>query len=158
MKRKNEKKLISVVCSKCKSSFQKDLKEYNRQIRKNQNYNFFCSLNCSNSKLDEYSSFRNFISTAKKNAKQKKLEFNLDVEFLKELWETQSGKCFYTKLPMLLFPTKSKNEFKPESASLDRVDSSKGYIKGNVRFVCLTINYAKNSFDEKDFVKFLDKI
>lgn len=158
MNRKNEKKIIEVVCCKCKTHFVKDFKEYNRQIKRNPNYNFFCSLNCANSKLDEFSCFRKFVSCCKRNAKQKNLDFNLDVKFLKQLWEIQSGKCSLTNLPMLLFPTRNKSEFKPDSASLDRINSSIGYVKGNVRFVCLSINYAKNSFDEVEFSNFLKRI
>jgi hypothetical protein len=43
-------------------------------------------------------------------------------------------------------------------ASLDRIDSTKGYIKGNVEFVCLAINYAKNKFSKEDTLTFLNEI
>lgn len=50
-------------------------------------------------------------------------------------------------------------------ASLDRIDSTKGYVKGNVEFVCLAINYAKNNFKKeemmsliKDFISSVNKL
>jgi len=44
------------------------------------------------------------------------------------------------------------------SASLDRIDSSKGYIQGNVQFVAYGINLAKNNFSDADVISFLDSI
>jgi hypothetical protein len=43
-------------------------------------------------------------------------------------------------------------------ASLDRIDSSKGYIKGNVEFVCLAINFAKNDFKKEEMKSFIKEI
>ena len=40
------------------------------------------------------------------------------------------------------------------TASLDRIDSSKGYIKGNIQWVLKDINLMKGSTDE-DYFKFL---
>jgi hypothetical protein len=37
---------------------------------------------------------------------------------------------------------------------LDRVDSSKGYIEGNVQWVHKTINLMKQSFNQKEFIHF----
>lgn len=42
----------------------------------------------------------------------------------------------------------------PQNASLDRLDQTKGYIKGNVRFVALIVNYARHSWTDNDVVTF----
>ena len=42
-------------------------------------------------------------------------------------------------------------------ASLDRIDSSKGYVEGNVEFVCCAINLAKNDFCKEAVVDFLNQ-
>ena len=39
------------------------------------------------------------------------------------------------------------------TASLDRIDSNKGYIKGNVQFISTAINYMKNNMSNEDTVK-----
>ena len=43
-------------------------------------------------------------------------------------------------------------------ASLDRKDSSKGYIEGNVQFVSCALNYAKNSSDDSSVVELISLI
>lgn len=160
MSRKNKKKMISLVCNECGGSFDKELKEYTRRMKNSPTCVFFCSKKCSSKKrqCDEYSPFRTFLSLARKNAKSKRLKINVDLEYLKTVWENQNGLCFYTQIPMTLFPSRHKTEFRPDCPSLDRMDSSKGYVKGNVRFVCLSINYARNRFQENDFVNFLRRI
>lgn len=136
------------------------MKEYKRRLEISGKNEFYCSVRCRNNiiKTDEFTPFRTFLSLCKKNVKHKNFDCDLDLSFLKELWEKQKGICPYTNIKMLLFPTMNKTEFKPDAASLDRINSSKGYIKGNVHFVCLSINYAKNKFGDDDFKNFLKRI
>lgn len=42
----------------------------------------------------------------------------------------------------------------PSNASLDRIDNSKGYIEGNVRFVALMANLARQSFTDEQMIAF----
>lgn len=37
-------------------------------------------------------------------------------------------------------------------ASLDRIDSSKGYTKDNVQLVAFIVNYMKNALSESEFL------
>lgn len=46
----------------------------------------------------------------------------------------------------------------PDRASLDRIDSKKGYIKGNIQFVALIVQLAKNDWDEKVIYEFAEAI
>ena len=39
------------------------------------------------------------------------------------------------------------------TASLDRIDSSKGYVKGNVQWVHKDINKMKTDFEQSIFIK-----
>lgn len=75
-------------------------------------------------------------------------EFNLVPQNLIDLWAKQDGKCAYTGLPLV--PT--ANQF--NTVSLDRVDSSKGYIVGNIQLLCTAINRMKLDYDEKVFIQF----
>lgn len=111
----------------------------------------YCSLSCATkqNRLDEFSPFKQIFQNCKKNAKKKELEFGLDLLFLKKLWEDQNGQCAYTKKQMTF------GKHLPTDMSLDRIDSEKGYIKGNVEWVCLFVNYGKNGFTKEQIVEFL---
>lgn len=79
----------------------------------------------------------------KHHALKRKLEFSNDVdcEYLQHLLESQSFKCALTGLPIEHDPVrtdyhrKKGNTDKHNTASLDRIDSTKGYIKGNLQWV-----------------------
>lgn len=50
--------------------------------------------------------------------------------------------------------TDTKNHNNPiYTASLDRIDSSKGYEIGNVQFISTAINYMKNTMSHEDTLK-----
>jgi hypothetical protein len=53
---------------------------------------------------------------------------------------------------------RTKHNMNPRQPSLDRIDSSKGYIEGNVEFVCVSINYAKNGFSKQQMIDFIKEI
>ena len=107
--------------------------------------------------------FVHFVCLARhkcQQKKKKKKDFDLTTEYLKEIWNLQKGICPYTGIKMKL-PKCGKDwdhTFTMDKMSLDRIDSDKGYIKGNVQFVCLGINYAKNKWSDSDMKLFIEKI
>lgn len=78
------------------------------------------------------------------------LSFEVDIKYLWNLFIEQNMKCFYTDLPITL----QKNAQKLMTTSLDRTDSTKGYIPGNVKWVHKSINRIKQNFSEKEFINF----
>ena len=78
---------------------------------------------------------------------------------LKEIWENQKGICPYTGLSLVLPTYKNLKEI-PISlrASLDRIDSSKGYIKDNIQFISTPINYLKNTMSDSETKQYLKSI
>ena len=80
------------------------------------------------------------------NARGRTKEFSISVEDVYDLWRNQEGRCAYTKLPLLA----TANQF--NTVSLDRIDSSKGYIVGNVQLVCAAINKMKQEYTEDLFI------
>lgn len=158
---------MKIKCSYCGKEVEKLSSEINRQ-KKNGKTNFYCNLSCSGkansshldkwhgkynhnlkrgSKTDEFSQFRPYLRYAKKRK-----ECDIDLDYLKELWEKQKGKCELTKIDMTL-----DRKHQITQASLDRIDSNKGYVKNNVRFICLIMNYAKNSWTDENVLEFLSK-
>lgn len=161
---------MKLKCNECGKEFEKSTGEYNRKIKLGKT-KFYCGLSCagknssshlkkwhgrnndnlkSENRRDEFSPFRQFIRSAKKRRDKDKTD--IDVEYLKELWESQNGICSLTNIKMTL----ERNHL-PFQASLDRIDCTKGYIKGNVRFICLIANYARNQWTDEAVVEFISK-
>lgn len=111
--------------------------------------------------LDEFSPFRVFTKRVHQSDVIAKYgQSNLDLPFLKNLWEKQRGCCVYTGIKMVL--PKSMWEYRKihsiKKVSLDRIDSSIGYVRGNVHFVCQGINLAKKNLSNDDMISFIKEI
>jgi hypothetical protein len=77
---------------------------------------------------------------------------DVTLDDLKNQWDTQGGICPFTGIQLMLSNYSKINTDPIKSASLDRIDNSKGYIKGNIRWVSRAINFMKNSMsDDKVF-------
>jgi hypothetical protein len=77
---------------------------------------------------------------------------DITTDYIKELVETQQNKCAYSGVE---FIWEYGSNQKP---SLDRIDSSKGYIKGNVHLVTTIVNQAKSDLMEIEFLKMVKSI
>ena len=162
----------SVVCSVCGTVFERTQAELKRNAKKNRRV--FCSRSCSGRGLiaenmpdakrtgwhlglvnhgDEYSRFRVFLHRI--GGRKKSKECDLSLEYLKELWDSQDGVCPYTGWKLKTPDNTHKRiPVTPELASIDRIDSSKGYVRGNVQFVSYMANCAKNCFGTDDLLRF----
>ena len=81
------------------------------------------------------------------NARHRKnKEFNITEIDLQNLWSKQDGKCAYSKLPM----SAASNQL--YTVSLDRIDSSIGYVVGNIQLVCAAVNKMKQEYTEEVFL------
>lgn len=87
-------------------------------------------------------------------AKDRELEFTLTKEYITELYLEQNGKCAISKLDIIFAPTSKEHLQCGSTASLDRIDSSKGYIIGNVQWVHKRINFMKSDMTQSEFVAF----
>lgn len=106
---------------------------------------------------DEYSPFRQHLRLARRRVRASGRECNITLEYLKELWENQGGRCPYTGWK--LDNPSTTNEYNgydlhPKRASLDRIDSARGYVPGNVQFVSVIANYGKRDFREEELLEF----
>lgn len=89
-------------------------------------------------------------------AKRRK-DFDITLEDLKQQWDAQKGICPYTGWQLKNMPSYSDQLPKtPDRASLDRINSSKGYVKGNNQFVALIAQFAKNEWTDSVLENFVD--
>jgi hypothetical protein len=90
-----------------------------------------------------------YFNTVKKGAEIRNLEFNITIEFMWGLFLEQDRKCALTK--DIIFFAEKRAELKNQTASLDRIDSSKGYFEDNVQWVHKYINMVKGTMTESEF-------
>lgn len=96
---------------------------------------------------------KDLIVNARKNAKARALEITITLDDIKVLAELSQGRCMLTGIPfehgadedLRQSPTRRKRVWAP---SIDRIDSSKGYVPGNVRLVCMAVNVALQEFGD----------
>jgi len=92
----------------------------------------------------------NRIKARANKSKSKKLSFDISIEYAWELFLEQNRQCKFSGIK-LNFPTHSKTN--DGTASLDRIDSNEGYIKGNIQWVHKRINMMKQSMSDQEFIQ-----
>lgn len=83
------------------------------------------------------------INRIKSRANQMEVKYNLTPKYLWNLLQHQANLCALTNLPIA---------FIDKSASLDRIESNKGYVRGNVQWVHKNANIMKNGYSLDYFV------
>jgi hypothetical protein len=90
------------------------------------------------------------VYTYEYSAQKRCIQWDVDAEYLWHLFLKQDRKCALTGLTLVM--PKSTYD-KSKNVSLDRIDSTKGYVAGNVQWVHTDINRMKSVFTEDHFVR-----
>jgi hypothetical protein len=93
----------------------------------------------------------NYWDHVKRGSLKRRFDFSITIQEAWDIFVKQDRKCALSGLP-IMFRTNEKSDTK-STASLDRIDSSKGYIAGNIQWVHKDVNRMKQHFDEKYFVE-----
>lgn len=93
------------------------------------------------------------LENAKHSSKKKGKEFSIFLEDLIGLWVKQNGLCFYSNVSMTF---DGSNKY--TTVSLDRIDSSKGYVANNVVLCCTFVNKMKNDIPVDELADWCGKI
>jgi hypothetical protein len=164
-------KTITIQCFNCETSFEKPLKEYTRRCKLAADAKFFCSFECSGKQKTSYIKGKNPFITGSdhhkkalaaaqttntkffgieksfskllRSCKQRKWECDIDLDYLIAVWQSQEGRCKISNIPL----TFESNDY-IQLPSVDRIDGTKGYIKGNVQFVSCSVNLAKSTMSD----------
>lgn len=79
-------------------------------------------------------------------AKKKNIEYDLDDDFILNMFISQENRCNLTGIVFSLDPPKNGQHNNPYSPSIDRIDPKKGYTKDNVRLILSCVNFALSEF------------
>ena len=96
-------------------------------------------------------------STIRYAANMRNLEFNIDVKFAYELYIKQNKLCAISGVPIIL-DKRSGEKGSFNTASLDRIDSSVGYIESNIQWLHKTVNIMKNNMSDEVFINWCKTI
>lgn len=156
---KINRKLINVICDYCNNIHTKPESEYKRN--KSLNRKNFCSRSCMGKSINNFGEkvnrippkvkqitnpFKYYFKTSKSRFK----ECTITLNDLEEQWNKQKGICPYSGIKLILNTHSKITKNKIYSASLDRIDSNVGYIKGNIQYVSQCINLMKNTMSHEE--------
>lgn len=96
-------------------------------------------------------------SVIKASAIRRKLPFEITIEYAWDMFLKQDRKCALSGVP-IFFCLDKQNISRKHTASLDRIDSAKGYVEGNVQWVHSEVNYMKFRFDQDKFLNWCQVI
>ncbi len=101
-----------------------------------------------------------FFSSLVRGAKNRGIDCNIKIEEIQELLEKQDYQSSLSGVNICGSRSSNKkhNSYLEQTASLDRIDSSKGYTIDNVQWVHKDENFAKHSLDEDEFIQMCGRV
>lgn len=98
--------------------------------------------------------------------RRRNLEFNITIKDIEDVYEKQNHRCKFTN-EILVFDTTERNGDQSKigaarvirgTASVDRINSKKGYTPDNIQIIHKDINIAKQDKLDEDFIEMCCKI
>ena len=94
----------------------------------------------------------NYMQTLRACAKTREIQFDVTIEQIWDLFLKQDSKCAFSNESLCFSSPRQRAKGFEQTASLDRIDSSKGYIEGNVQWLHKDINNMKHTHTEDYFI------
>ena len=160
------------TCSRCNETLELfNFYTSGKKVDGSSRYNSWCK-SCISSKMKSYhkktwgdeklqftaykrtKSVRSYITYLRQKAIVRKNSC-ININELEEIWNKQNGKCALTGWEMTMILGKGNIA---TNASIDRIDSSLGYIENNVQFICRAVNIFKSNATEELLYKMCEAI
>lgn len=123
-----------------------------------------CCVECKK-KIDKIKSFQGYEdisgilwNSIHRGARNRGIEFTITKEYAWNLFLKQNKKCAISGCDLVFAKNKRGQIEGKTTASLDRIDSSKGYIENNVQWVHKWINVMKSDFTQDEFLEICERI
>jgi hypothetical protein len=91
-----------------------------------------------------------YFNSCKGNAGKRGFSFEINKEDMWNQWLTQKGMCALSGIPLSI--ERNYKKLKTMTASLDRIDSTKGYTTDNIQWVHKDLNKMKMNYDNQYFI------
>jgi hypothetical protein len=108
--------------------------------------------------LRKFNVMSSLFRRSRAGAKRRRIGFKLTLTYIRQLYRDQDGKCALTGDALILARTSHTHAAGKTTASLDRIDSSRGYVVGNVQWVTKAVNQAKWDTPQDKFVELCRKV
>ena len=157
------KRYITNHIIECSCGKQRKIRNYEWLKLLNNITNSRTNAQCKECKIKKYwenfsdkDNFKSLFKILKTSCKRINRECTINFKTAKSLY---SSNCYYcNKLPSNTFINSTNKEKRTKYSGIDRIDSDKGYIKGNVVSCCKQCNIAKNNLNQLDFFKLVENI
>jgi hypothetical protein len=94
-----------------------------------------------------------YWSSLRLNALARGIEFAVQPEDAWERYLAQGGVCALSGVVLFITRNTKKSRSGDQTASLDRLDGSKGYVKGNIQWVHKVVNLMRGRLSVDEFVQ-----
>lgn len=88
------------------------------------------------------------ISKMRMNARNRGLQFALELTSFTEWFNAQEKKCTYCSIPVDRIKADGKGIRRSTTLSIDRKDNSRGYLLENIALACMKCNFIKSDLLE----------
>lgn len=95
----------------------------------------------------------NRVSRERDQKRRTKVPATVTIEFAWDLFLKQNRKCALSGVDLVISTTHHYN-----TASIDRIDSSKGYEEDNIQWVHKHINFMKRTYSQEYFIEMCKKV
>ncbi len=92
-----------------------------------------------------------YWSSVKRAAEERNIELTISMEYVWDLFLKQNKKCRFSGVELNFREHINYPNYRTQTASLDRIDNSKGYIEGNVQWVHKKVNELRGKFPVEEF-------
>jgi len=95
------------------------------------------------------------LLAAKERAEKGNFEFDINLDYLIELWDQQKGLCALSGISMTYEQYKGRTA---TNVSIDKKNRTLGYVRNNIQLVCMACNQIKSDLTEEEMYLFCKKI
>ncbi len=155
----------AVKCAHCGADFSKPISliDFEKKAGRKQH---FCSLSCINDYNialadtieQELKHFKHVLSLVDENPEKIKTSIDIDVLYLRTIWDNQRGRCVYSNVPLVLPTGITDSDDILYAATIDRINPSVGFIKGNITFISVAMSFMKENISHEKTLKLVKLI
>lgn len=129
--------ILCKICSGCRNWLPREI-NFSKWKSTPDGYEYFCR-NCNHQRLLQ-KPFHSKIYGLRSNAKKRDIFFDLTAKDLEDKWNECEGKCSLLEIKLVLIP---RYRAMRNTATVDRIDTTKGYTRDNVMWLSSFANWNK---------------